>query len=199
MSFFFFFSPPHVCFLSYTYTEVVDKRCKTVDQDGPTKLIELISDCGWEEDDSKAVNITTQHVTSGEPQSFKLGSFNIELMQENKNGEKSPSGTLRSRVKIAMSAEKQIRPVPAKQRPVKWKVENVKPPDEEPEDAPADKEAKSHGGKGLPFYTKVIPAGKLIARLKTSDINEAELVEVFPVCITCLMALHQISCHGGLS
>lgn len=158
--------------------EVADKKCKTVDNNGPTKLIEMISDLGSEDDDGKAINITTQHVTSSEPQSLKLGSFNIELMQDNKNAEKSPSGTLRSRVKIAMSGEKQIRPSPAKQRPVKWKVENLKPPDEEPEDTSADIEAKSHGGKGLPFYTKVIPAGKLIARLKTSDINEAELIEV---------------------
>ncbi|XP_075700971.1 MAX gene-associated protein isoform X2 [Rhinoderma darwinii] len=156
--------------------EVVEKKCKTVDNNGPTKLIEIISDCSWEEDESKVLNITSQHMTTREPQAFKLGSFNFELMQENKSGEKSTAGTLCSRVKIAMSADKQSNPVTP--RPVQWKIESVKPPEEEPEDTSAEKEAKSHGGKGLPFYSKVIPAGKLVARLKTSDINEADRVEV---------------------
>ncbi|XP_056402642.1 MAX gene-associated protein isoform X2 [Hyla sarda] len=158
--------------------EYIDKRCKSVDSNASTKLIEIISDCNGKEDESKVLNITSQHMTSSEPQSFKLGSFDIELMHENTSEEKSTSSSVCSRVKIAMSAEKQANSTPPKPKPVKWKAENVKPPDKEPEDSCADNQAKSHGGKGLPFYTKVHPAGKLVARLKTSNISEAELVEV---------------------
>ncbi|KAM3918254.1 MAX gene-associated protein [Leptodactylus fuscus] len=158
--------------------ELIDERCKAVDNSAPTKLIEIISDCGCKEDDSKALNITSEHITSRESQSFKLGNFNIELTQENKSGEKSPSSTSCSRVKIAVSEEKELNAAPPKQRPETLKVESVEPPDEEPEDTSADIDTKSHGGKGLPFYTKVIPAGKLTARLKTSEVKEAELIEV---------------------
>ncbi|XP_071971794.1 MAX gene-associated protein isoform X2 [Engystomops pustulosus] len=149
--------------------EVLAKRCKTGDN-GSSKLIEILSDGGSE--DSKTINITSP---GREPQSFKLGSFDIELMQENKNEEKSSPC---SRVKIAMSTEKMANPTPPKPRPVKPQSESVKPPVGEPEDISSNKEAKSHGGKGLPFYSKVTPAGKLVARLKTADTKEAELIEV---------------------
>ncbi|XP_069807487.1 MAX gene-associated protein isoform X2 [Dendropsophus ebraccatus] len=150
---------------------VVEKKRKPADNNGPTKLIEIISE-------SKELNIMSQDVPSDGPQSLKLGSFQFELKQENKSEEKSASSTVCSRVKISVSAEKQETPTAPKPKPVKWKAENVKPPDEESEESPADGNAKSHGGKGLPFYTKVNPAGKLVARLKVSDMNEAKLVEV---------------------
>ncbi|XP_044127738.1 MAX gene-associated protein isoform X7 [Bufo gargarizans] len=155
--------------------EIVEKKCDTMNNNGPSKLIDIISDCSREEDDSKVLNITSQRMTRKEPQSFKVGSFNVELKQENGIGEKSASGTFCSRVKIAVSAEKQVNSDTPNPRPVN--AENAKP-SEEPEDKPADIEAKSHGGKGLPFYAKVIPAGKLVAHLKTSDVNQAQLVEV---------------------
>ncbi|XP_040267665.1 MAX gene-associated protein-like isoform X3 [Bufo bufo] len=152
--------------------EIVEKKCDTMNNHDPSKLIDIISDCSREEDDSKVLNITSQRMTRREPQSFKVGSFNVELKQENGIGEKSASGTFCSRVKIAVSAEKQVNSDPPNPRP-----ENAKP-SEEPENKPADIEAKSHGGKGLPFYAKVIPAGKLVAHLRTSDVNQAHLVEV---------------------
>ncbi|XP_058397291.1 MAX gene-associated protein isoform X14 [Diceros bicornis minor] len=38
---------------------------------GPTKLIEIISDCNWEEDRSKILSILSQHINSNMPQSLK--------------------------------------------------------------------------------------------------------------------------------
>ncbi|XP_014636075.1 PREDICTED: MAX gene-associated protein isoform X3 [Ceratotherium simum simum] len=39
---------------------------------GPTKLIEIISDCNWEEDRSKILSILSQHINSNMPQSLKV-------------------------------------------------------------------------------------------------------------------------------
>ncbi|XP_075048966.1 MAX gene-associated protein isoform X1 [Mixophyes fleayi] len=157
--------------------EVVDKRCRKVDNNGPTKLIEIMSDCSWEQDRSKILNIVSQHMNNREPQSFKVGSFNIELMSEKKSEDKSMSSTTSSRVKISMAPGQKTDQASAKP-PVQWGAESVKLPDEKPHDICAEKETKSHGGKGLPFYTKVIPAGKLVARLKNSTINQADLIQV---------------------
>ncbi|XP_058397285.1 MAX gene-associated protein isoform X8 [Diceros bicornis minor] len=41
---------------------------------GPTKLIEIISDCNWEEDRSKILSILSQHINSNMPQSLKVAS-----------------------------------------------------------------------------------------------------------------------------
>ncbi|XP_043327477.1 MAX gene-associated protein isoform X3 [Cervus elaphus] len=39
---------------------------------GPTKLIEIISDCNWEEDRNKILSILSQHINSNMPQSLKV-------------------------------------------------------------------------------------------------------------------------------
>ncbi|XP_077120265.1 MAX gene-associated protein isoform X2 [Ranitomeya variabilis] len=159
----------------YGVYEIANKKCKAVDDNGPTKLIEMMSDCHREEEDGKVVHITSQHMTSIEPQSITFGTSNIELSQEHRSDEKS---TFSSQDKNAMSSKKQSNPDPPKLTTAKQKVESVKLPEEEPEDT-SDTEEKFPGGKkGLPFYSKVIPAGKLMARLKTSDIDKTELVEV---------------------
>ncbi|XP_073494919.1 MAX gene-associated protein isoform X2 [Phyllobates terribilis] len=149
---------------------IANKKCKAVDNNGPTKLIEMISDCHRKEKDGKVVNLASRHVTSKKPQPITVGSSNIELSQEHNSKEKS---TFSSQDKIVMSSENQSNPDPAT-----WKVESLKPPVEESEDTSADTEEKSPRRKGLPFYSKVIPAGNLMARLKTSDIDKTELVEV---------------------
>ncbi|XP_055134797.1 MAX gene-associated protein isoform X4 [Symphalangus syndactylus] len=41
---------------------------------GPTKLIEIISDCNWEEDRNKILSILSQHINSSMPQSLKVAS-----------------------------------------------------------------------------------------------------------------------------
>ncbi|XP_073442542.1 MAX gene-associated protein isoform X2 [Dendrobates tinctorius] len=160
--------------------EIANKTCKAVADNGPTKLIEIISDYHPPLPGGKVVHITSQHVTSKEPQSITFGSSNIELSQKHRSEEKS---TFTSQDKIAVSSKKQSNPDPPKPMTAKRTVENVKPPDEEPEHAYAehayaDTEETFPGRKGLPFYSKIIPAGKLMARLKTSDIDKTKLVEV---------------------
>ncbi|XP_010846301.1 PREDICTED: MAX gene-associated protein isoform X3 [Bison bison bison] len=39
---------------------------------GPTKLIEIISDCNWEEDRNKILSILSQHINNNMPQSLKV-------------------------------------------------------------------------------------------------------------------------------
>ncbi|XP_010846302.1 PREDICTED: MAX gene-associated protein isoform X4 [Bison bison bison] len=41
---------------------------------GPTKLIEIISDCNWEEDRNKILSILSQHINNNMPQSLKVAS-----------------------------------------------------------------------------------------------------------------------------
>ncbi|XP_063803987.1 MAX gene-associated protein isoform X8 [Pseudophryne corroboree] len=153
-----------------------EKRWKV--DTGSTKLIDIMSDCNWEEDRSKTLNNLSQSMNSREPQSFKVGSFNIQLVSENKHGDKSVSSTAASRVKISMDPGQKTNKTIAKPPLVKRDTESVKPLDQNPQDICAEKETKSHGGKGLPFYTKVLPAGKLVARLKNSTINQSELIQV---------------------
>ncbi|KAM4690514.1 MAX gene-associated protein [Rhinophrynus dorsalis] len=141
---------------------------------GPNKLIEIISDCTWEEDRNKILSIVSQHMNSKEPQSFKVGSFNIELTSENKSGNKLEASTS-SRVKISMAPGLKKDWSLGKVDPVKWKTESIKLPERKPSESIPEKEK---GGKGLPFYTKVIPAGKLVAHLKNSNINQSELIQV---------------------
>ncbi|KAG8449441.1 hypothetical protein GDO86_016191 [Hymenochirus boettgeri] len=140
----------------------------------PTKLIDIISDCSWEEDRSKILNIVSQRMTNSDPQSFKVGSFNIELASEGKISGHATGSTYSSRVKISMA------PSETKDKDSeKWKTERIKLTERKLTELGPDTEQlqKSHGGKGLPFYTKIMPAGKLIARLQTSNIHH-DLIQV---------------------
>ncbi|XP_066133087.1 MAX gene-associated protein isoform X9 [Saccopteryx bilineata] len=47
---------------------------------GPTKLIEIISDCNWEEDRNKILSILSQHINSNMPQSLKNNC--VEFIEE---------------------------------------------------------------------------------------------------------------------
>ncbi|XP_018415557.1 PREDICTED: MAX gene-associated protein [Nanorana parkeri] len=158
-------------------SEVSEKRHKKTDSSNPNKLFNIISDCSWEQDPKKILNIVSQHVDNKEPQSFRVGGFNIELTSENKGGGASKSSAT-SHVKITMAPDQNTDQVTTKPSPVKENMESIKPPEQIPSETRAEKDAKSHGGKGLPFYTKVIPAGKLVAQLKNSTLNQSELIQV---------------------
>ncbi|XP_063296323.1 MAX gene-associated protein [Pelobates fuscus] len=161
-----------------------DEENKRSNHTGPTKLIEIISDCSWEQDRSKILNIVSQHINNTEPQSFKVGSFNIELTSEEKTDDKTEdklrTSAYSSRVKISMAPDQRTEHCSSKHQSLKWKTESVKLQEHKLLDSCSEKEPmeKSHGGKGLPFYTKIIPAGKLIAHRKTSTVNHSELIQV---------------------
>ncbi|XP_059578945.1 MAX gene-associated protein isoform X2 [Alligator mississippiensis] len=150
---------------------------------GPTKLIEIISDCNWEEDRNKILSILSQHINNNMPQSIKVGSFIIELASEHKpQDEKSPP-SYSSRVKISMPSyqdkgEKPETPVletPDSEVSSCKKTENLKFLQADTLDK---QQEKLHGGKGLPFYTGLSPAGKLVAYKRKANMSPSGLIQV---------------------
>ncbi|XP_058397290.1 MAX gene-associated protein isoform X13 [Diceros bicornis minor] len=148
---------------------------------GPTKLIEIISDCNWEEDRSKILSILSQHINSNMPQSLKVGSFIIELASQRKSrGEKNPP-VYSSRVKISMPscqdqddmAEKSGSETP--DGPLSpGKMDDISPVQTDALDSVRE---RLHGGKGLPFYAGLSPAGKLVAYKRKPSSSTSGLIQ----------------------
>lgn len=148
---------------------------------GPTKLIEIISDCNWEEDRNKILSILSQHINSNMPQSLKVGSFIIELASQRKSrGEKSPP-VYSSRVKISMPscqdqddmAEKSGSETP--DGPLSpGKMDDISPVQTDALDSVRE---RLHGGKGLPFYAGLSPAGKLVAYKRKPSSSTSGLIQ----------------------
>ncbi|XP_037358172.1 MAX gene-associated protein isoform X9 [Talpa occidentalis] len=149
---------------------------------GPTKLIEIISDCNWEEDRNKILSILSQHINSNMPQSLKVGSFIIELASQRKSrGEKNPP-VYSSRVKISMPscqdqdcmAEKSGSETP--DGPLSpGKMDDISPMQTDALDSVRE---RLHGGKGLPFYAGLSPAGKLVACRRKPSSSTSGLIQV---------------------
>uniref|UniRef100_A0A8C8UEQ9 MAX gene-associated protein n=1 Tax=Peromyscus maniculatus bairdii TaxID=230844 RepID=A0A8C8UEQ9_PERMB len=149
---------------------------------GPTKLIEIISDCNWEEDRNKILSILSQHINSNMPQSLKVGSFIIELASQRKcRGEKNPP-VYSSRVKISMPssqdqddmAEKSGSETP--DGPLSpGKMDDISPVQTDALDSVRE---RLHGGKGLPFYAGLSPAGKLVAYKRKPSSTTSGLIQV---------------------
>nr|XP_031309134.1 MAX gene-associated protein isoform X10 [Camelus dromedarius] len=149
---------------------------------GPTKLIEIISDCNWEEDRNKILSILSQHINSNMPQSLKVGSFIIELASQRKSrGEKNPP-VYSSRVKISMPscqdqddmAEKSGSETP--DGPLSpGKMDDISPVQTDALDSVRE---RLHGGKGLPFYAGLSPAGKLVAYKRKPSSSTSGLIQV---------------------
>lgn len=149
---------------------------------GPTKLIEIISDCNWEEDRNKILSILSQHINSNMPQSLKVGSFIIELASQRKcRGEKTPP-VYSSRVKISMPssqdqddmAEKSGSETP--DGPLSpGKMDDISPVQTDALDSVRE---RLHGGKGLPFYAGLSPSGKLVAYKRKPSSTTSGLIQV---------------------
>ncbi|KAM9202723.1 MAX gene-associated protein isoform 3-T3 [Dugong dugon] len=149
---------------------------------GPTKLIEIISDCNWEEDRNKILSILSQHINSNMPQSLKVGSFIIELASQRKSrGEKNPP-VYSSRVKISMPscqdqddmAEKSESETP--DGPLSLgKMDDLTSLQTDALDSVRE---RLHGGKGLPFYAGLSPAGKLVAYKRKPSSSTSGLIQV---------------------
>ncbi|XP_062431856.1 MAX gene-associated protein isoform X3 [Rhea pennata] len=150
---------------------------------GPTKLIEIISDCNWEEDRNKILSILSQHINSNIPQSLKVGSFIIELASEHKAWDEKDPPVYSSRVKISVPScqDKDEKP----EIPVLETPDSGVPSRKTPEnikflraDALDKLREKLHGGKGLPFYTGLSPAGKLVAYKRKANMSPSGLIQV---------------------
>ncbi|KAM6075067.1 MAX gene-associated protein isoform 1-T2 [Chlamydotis macqueenii] len=150
---------------------------------GPTKLIEIISDCNWEEDHNKILTVLSQHINSNAPQCLKVGSFIIELASEQKAQDENHPPVYSSRVKISVPSyqDKDEKPeVPVLETPDS-RVPSCKNP-ENLKFLQADTldklREKLHGGKGLPFYAGVSPAGKLIVNKRKANMSPSGLIQV---------------------
>ncbi|XP_076200756.1 MAX gene-associated protein isoform X4 [Aptenodytes patagonicus] len=150
---------------------------------GPTKLIEIISDCNWEEDHNKILTILSQHINSNVPQCLKVGSFIIELASEHKAQDENHPPVYSSRVKISVPSyqDKDEKPgIPVLETP-----DSGVPSCKNPENLKflradtLDKlREKLHGGKGLPFYAGVSPAGKLVVYKRKANMSPSGLIQV---------------------
>ncbi|KAM9292058.1 MAX gene-associated protein isoform 2-T3 [Morus bassanus] len=150
---------------------------------GPTKLIEIISDCNWEEDHSKILTILPQHTNSNAPQCLKVGSFIIELASEHKAEDENHPPVYSSRVKISVPSyqDKDKKPeIPVLETfdsgvPSRKNAENLKFLRADTLDKLQE---KLHGGKGLPFYAGVSPAGKLAVYKRKANMSPSGLIQV---------------------
>ncbi|XP_049988386.1 MAX gene-associated protein isoform X4 [Alexandromys fortis] len=149
---------------------------------GPTKLIEIISDCNWEEDRNKILSILSQHINSNMPQSLKVGSFIIELASQRKcRGEKSPP-VYSSRVKISMPSSQDQDDIAEKSGsetpdgPLSpGKMDDISSVQTDALDSVRE---RLHGGKGLPFYAGLSPSGKLVAYKRKHSSTTSGLIQV---------------------
>ncbi|KAL1785998.1 MAX protein-associated protein isoform X1 [Sigmodon hispidus] len=149
---------------------------------GPTKLIEIISDCNWEEDRNKILSILSQHINSNMPQSLKVGSFIIELASQRKcRGEKNPP-VYSSRVKISMPSSQDQDDMAEKSG--SETPDGPLSPGKMDDNSPVQTDAldsvreRLHGGKGLPFYAGLSPAGKLVAYKRKPSSTTSGLIQV---------------------
>lgn len=151
-----------------------------VTPDGTTKLIEITSDCNWEEDRNEILNVLSQHIRNRMPKSLKVGNFVIDLESENKTLDEKNTPIYSSRVKISRQAIQNKKEKPPVS--VLESANNKLSPSKKSEQIPLipstlDKlQAKKK--KGLPFYTGPSPAGKLVAYTCKSNVNPSCLIQV---------------------
>ncbi|XP_054256697.1 MAX gene-associated protein [Indicator indicator] len=150
---------------------------------GPTKLIEIISDCNLEEDHNKILTMLSQHIDGNAPQCLKVGSFIIELASEHKAQDEDHPPVYSSRVKISVPSHKDkdekpevpVLETPGSQVSSCKTSENLKFLRANTLDKLQE---KLHGGKGLPFYAGIIPAGKLVVYKRTANMSHSGLIQV---------------------
>ncbi|XP_069494899.1 MAX gene-associated protein [Ambystoma mexicanum] len=157
-------------------------RVHKITSGGPTKLIEIISDCNWEEDRDNILNILSQKINSNMPRSLKIGNFIVELGSENRSRDEKNPPFVSSRVKISMpSSQDEDGEISASEIAHFSSISSRDKVGSTTllEDDPSYKlQEKSNSCKGLPFYTGLSPAGKLIANKHEADLNPSELIQV---------------------
>ncbi|XP_069064866.1 MAX gene-associated protein isoform X2 [Pleurodeles waltl] len=163
--------------LAHSKTNISTSRVHKITSGGPTKLIEIISDCNWEEDRNTILNILSQQIKSNMPRSLKVGNFIVELASESKNRDEKQPPFVSSRVKISMPSyqEKDEEDEMSELENSDIKAETAEFPHDETSDILPK---KSPGCKGLPFYSGLSPAGRLVANMHAPDSNASGLIQV---------------------
>ncbi|XP_054827941.1 MAX gene-associated protein-like isoform X2 [Eublepharis macularius] len=148
---------------------------------GTTKLIEIVSDCNWEEDRNEILNILSQHIKNKIPKSLKVGNFAIDLESESKTWDEKNSPIYSSRVKISMpSCQNKDEKVhmsaleaPGNRLSPKKRTEKITFLT-----SGSLGKLREQRKKGLPFYAGLFPAGKLAAYTCKSNLNPSCLIQV---------------------
>ncbi|XP_058018022.1 MAX gene-associated protein isoform X2 [Ahaetulla prasina] len=143
--------------------------------DGKNKLIEIISDCNWEEDRKEILNILSQHIRNKMPKLLKVGHFIIELESETKTWDEKHTPIYSSRVKISMPPCQNKNQSP----PVIVESHNAGlSPGKRTEKLTTPEKLQEQRKKGLPFYAGLSSAGKLIANKCKYDLNPSGSIQV---------------------
>ncbi|XP_061199526.1 MAX gene-associated protein isoform X2 [Neopsephotus bourkii] len=148
---------------------------------GPAKLIEIISDCSLEEDNNKILTILSQQTNNKAPQCLKVGSFTIELASEIKAKDENHRPAY-SRMKISVPSYQEKDETP--EIPVLETPDSGEPPCKSPENLqvfkgnPLNRLENLHGGKGLPFYAGLSPAGKMIVHSCKANMSPLGFIQV---------------------
>ncbi|XP_061854146.1 MAX gene-associated protein isoform X3 [Colius striatus] len=151
---------------------------------GPTKFIEIISDCNLEEDNNKILSILSQHMDSNAPQCLQVGSFLIELAPEHKGQDEHHPPVYSSRVKISVpsyrgkdekKAELRVLEPPASGASSRGTPEHLRLLRA---GAVAAQREKLPGGRALPFYAGLSPAGKVVVYKRKANVSPSGLIQV---------------------
>ncbi|XP_062973752.1 MAX gene-associated protein-like [Elgaria multicarinata webbii] len=145
---------------------------------GRTKLIEIVSDCNWEEERNEILNVLSQHIKSKMPKSLKVGNFVIDLESETKTWDEKNTPIYSSRVKISMlscqnkseKAHASVLEAPNTRLSPCKRTETIT--------FLTPGMLREQRKKGLPFYAGLSPAGKLIAYTCKYDLNPSCLIQV---------------------
>ncbi|XP_048340305.1 MAX gene-associated protein isoform X3 [Sphaerodactylus townsendi] len=147
---------------------------------GTTKLIEIVSSCNWDEDRNEILNILSQHIKNKMPKFLKVGNFAIDLESETKTWDEKNIPIYSSRVKISMpSCQSQDEKVHVSVLEASNTLSPCKKTEEETFLTPGSlSRLREQRKKGLPFYMKLFPAGKLAAYPRKSNLNPSCLIQV---------------------
>ncbi|XP_042322595.1 MAX gene-associated protein isoform X2 [Sceloporus undulatus] len=144
--------------------------------DGRTKLVEIVSDCSWEEDRNEILNTLSQHIKNKMPKSLKVGNYIIDLECEGKTWGEKNTPIYTSRVKISMqscenqSEKDQITILETSDLSSCKKTEKNK--------SLTPGMLREQRKKGLPFYAGLSSAGKLFAYTCKSGLDPSSLIQV---------------------
>lgn len=118
-----------------------------------------------------------------------MGSFTIELASEPKAKDETHPPVYSSRMKISVPSYQEKGEKP--EIPVLETPDSGEPPCKSPENLkvfegdPLNKlEENWHGGKGLPFYAGVSPAGRMIVHSCKANMSPLGLIQVGPSAFT---------------
>ncbi|MBN3298723.1 MGAP protein, partial [Amia calva] len=157
----------------------------------PTKLLEILSECNWEQERDRILRTLSQHMAQNSlARSFKVGCYLIELVSQTQKKEGS-SSVITSTIRISLPSgaeggqqaeESELGQAEQKGKAQKKPSEVFEMSSGDISKFPAEKLEKTKDrlskGKALPFYTGISPAGILTASKKQPGRPQQGLIKV---------------------